>query len=376
MPTFPERHLFAAANTPLGYYSFQSGALPANTRRLYWVTGGIGTGKSTFIQKLARTLADEGQTVEYFHSPTAAQSLSGACFPQMGLAVLESHPLDMRGPSAPLRVIDLNAYAPLSALEPQLGEMARLSAAYRQCHARACRYLAGAALLRRDAAEHVAALAQRSAADREAVKMAYEEMAFYPAGHRRGTMRRLFATGPTPGGQVSFLESALQACQRVYTLSGLPGSGTGALLAQVLETALARGLPVEAFYCPLDPQGPPEHLLLPSLGAAVVTANAHHKPAAAPHAQISMDAYLPDDALDEELLAFDTEQARVLTHEALAALRQLVPLRDEWAQLYQPHMDFDKVDALCVEISREILELSPPPPPQEEAPPITIQLNQ
>ncbi|MDD4796740.1 MAG: hypothetical protein PHO66_03115 [Eubacteriales bacterium] len=375
MPAFPERHLFAAANTPLGYYSHRGDALPG-VRRLYWITGAPGTGKSTFIQKLAGTLAEGGQPVEYFHSPTAAQTLAGAVFPRMGTAVLEAHALDGCWVSAPLRTIDLNACVPVSALAAQPDDRIKLSAAYRRCHARACRYLEGVALLRRDAAAHVAAAAQPAAADREAVQMAYEEMAFYPAGQRRGVLRRLFATGPTPGGQISFLDSALQSCQRVYTLTGRPGSGAGALMAQVLETALARGLSVEAFYCPLDPQGPPEHLILPSVGAAVVTANAYHKPAAAPHAQIDMDAYVDSAALDESVLDFDTEQAGVLTHAALAALRKLTDLREEWAQLYQPHMEFDKADALCVEISREMLESAPPPAPPDEPPPITIRLNQ
>ncbi|MDD3244472.1 MAG: hypothetical protein PHD32_12260 [Eubacteriales bacterium] len=357
--TFTERHFFPGANTPEGFVSRFDGILPTREsgRFFYCIKGGPGTGKSSFMRKLGDDLKASDQPVEYFHCSSDAASLDGIAFPKANIALADGtapHILDPKYPAAADRIVDLGACWDEAGIAAHRDKIQRLCAQNSACFARAYRYLAAAKQLRLDAAAQAAPYVSPWAADRECVRIVYEEMGSYPAGHRRGALRRLFATGFTPGGHISFLDSILQGCTRVYHVLGGVGSPTGELMAKVQETALARGIDVESFTCLMDPFGPPEHLVLPALGVALVTVNSAHSTASAAQVTVDLDTYvsLPDSARD--IQRFDEEQAHALVLAALDALRQAKVIHDELETCYVPHMDFDKVEALRQDILAEI----------------------
>jgi len=354
-----ERHFFPGANTPEGFVSRFDGILPAREKGFfYYIKGGPGTGKSSFMKTLAENMKTAGQPVEYFRCSSDAASLDGVAFPQLGVAVADGtapHTLDMRWPAAADALIDLSTCWDAGAIAAHRDKIQRLCAQNSACFLRAYRYLAAARCLQQNAAAQAAPYAAPWAADRECVRMAYEELGAYPAGQRRGSVRALFATGFTPGGHISLVDSIVQGCKRVYHILGGPGSATGALLARLQDTALARGIDVESYACPMDPYGPPEHLVLPALGVAFVSVNSAHGCAAPAYAAVDMDIYvnLTEDA--RAVQRFDAEQAQGLVLAALEAIAQAKTVHDELENCYAPYMDFDKVEVLRQNVLADLL---------------------
>lgn len=370
LTTVMERHIFPGANTPLGFYScFPQIISQDDAQYYYFIKGGPGTGKSSLMRAVGEQLAAAGQPVEYFHCSSDPQSLDGVYFPQIGVAMIDAtapHSYDPRYPAAAGRILELGAYWDSAKIAAHREDIQRITRKNSQAFATAYRYLAAARSLFDEARDQVRRNLPDWAADREAVRFAFEEMAAYPAGHGRGDCRRLFATGFTPGGHISFLDSILQGYDRVYAVEGLPGSGCE-LMAKLQETALSRGLDAEAYPCIMDPAGPPEHLLLPSLGVAIISTNDYHRSAVPIHGRIDMGQYIDEASLDTDALAFIAREQKTLINAALGAIGKSKDLHDELEQYYAPNMNFDAVSALLDDVVAEIKQMIPAAP-QDSAP--------
>ncbi len=63
-----ERHLFSCAYTPKGFVDFTDSILNG-MKRVYYIEGAMGTGKSTLMGKIARKAVEKGLDVEIYHTP-------------------------------------------------------------------------------------------------------------------------------------------------------------------------------------------------------------------------------------------------------------------------------------------------------------------
>lgn len=87
-----ERHLFAWAHTPQGKMEFID-TLLIDTETLYTLIGQPGTGKSTFLSKIAERAITYGLDVEYYHNTLNPQQLDLIILPELRIAlVINSEP--------------------------------------------------------------------------------------------------------------------------------------------------------------------------------------------------------------------------------------------------------------------------------------------
>ncbi len=71
-----ERNYFCAANTGDGFVNLFNNILPSNKRTFrYVIKGGSGTGKSTFMRKIAEHFKDKIESIEYFYCSSDSYSL-------------------------------------------------------------------------------------------------------------------------------------------------------------------------------------------------------------------------------------------------------------------------------------------------------------
>ena len=74
----PKKRYFAAANSADGFVNYFPsifGAAPC--RRLFVIRGGPGTGKSSFMRRVADAAEHAGIEVTYYHCSSDAESLDG-----------------------------------------------------------------------------------------------------------------------------------------------------------------------------------------------------------------------------------------------------------------------------------------------------------
>ncbi|HWQ60990.1 MAG TPA: hypothetical protein VN521_01690 [Negativicutes bacterium] len=162
-----------------------------------------------------------------------------------------------------------------------------------------------------------------------------------------GRLRKLFASAITPDGLVNYLDSSVWPVGRCFVVAGDPGCGKSTLVRKVIDAALVRGLDVEAFFCPLDPDKP-EHAVIPALDAAVTTSFLPHPyHASSPPAQtIDMGECLKGDVVERRAaaVAYDQDLFWELFVKAVTCIKRAKTLHDELETYYVPNMNFAAIE--------------------------------
>mgnify|MGYP000390105215 CR=1 FL=1 len=84
------RHMFPGNNTSQGFFSYFASILPqARAERIYCLKGGPGVGKSTFLKRIGKRMAQEGFDLEYLHCASDPNSLDALVIPALGVALID-----------------------------------------------------------------------------------------------------------------------------------------------------------------------------------------------------------------------------------------------------------------------------------------------
>jgi hypothetical protein len=358
-----ERHMFAGGNTYLGFFSYFDHILPHDLAdSIYVIKGGPGTGKSSFMKKIAAAMLDRGYTVEFIHCSSDSGSLDAVVIKELKTAMLDGtapHITDPGFPGAVDRILDFGNFWNEEGIRSHRNEITEISREISRLFARAYHYLHAAHDIREDSASiHTRALDEtklgRLISELESKLFSGRERPGRP-----GRERSLFASAITPSGLVNFLDSLLNV-GTVYVIRGDLGTGGERIIERLKNKALWSGYDVECFYCALDPRKP-EHLLIPGLDAAITVSNSYHSCGVLPAATFDMTdmmdrGYLERHRteLEENCTAFET-----MLNTAVSSIRRAKESHDILERYYIPYMDFKSVEACFDKILKRLTELQP-----------------
>lgn len=343
-------HFFLGANSAGGFYSLYDGLLGGRFDDLMILKGGPGCGKSTFMRRLAAAEEARGGRVVYIHCSGDPASLDGAVFPDRGAAVVDGTPPHALEPTYALaceRCVDLTRCCDAAAAKSCRAEIVSLSDAYRAHYRDAYRALRAANGV---AGERRALL--RSHLDGEKLFHRVESILFRAlrgTGEGSGRAERVFLGGVTHLGDVCRFDTVDALCPRVYALCDDAGLASQSL-ARLGEAVCSRGLDI--LLCP-NPDRPEEtqHLLIPALGLAFVTANARIPYPGRAHRRLHPDAMAAGQLSrgEKARLRFLARVEKELRGEAVVSLARAKAAHDELESAYRPCVDFSAVSALADE---------------------------
>ena len=237
-------HLFAGGNTSAGFFSCFEDIMPKPARRrMFYLKGGPGVGKSTMMRRMAQAAEAAGQPVEYFHCSSDPDSLDGIALPRLGWAMMDGtapHVYDPVTPGARDTLVSLGDFLDERAMQPKAKQISALqeeiSLRFSRCYSflsaagQLGRLCAGQTLredrLNQLAQEWTAALPRRGG---RGVCLCLHPQGTGGSAHRRGAHRPL---GGMPAGAVP--HPAVAADQ----LDGVLARACGGAPAQ---PSLARG---------------------------------------------------------------------------------------------------------------------------------------
>lgn len=338
-------HFFAGGNTASGFFSCFEDILPRPARRrMYYLKGGPGVGKSTMMRRVGEAAEKAGLIVEYFHCSSDPDSLDGVALPERGVAMMDGtapHVYDPVVPGARDTLLSLGDFLDEAALRPNARDISRVQADISARFARCYRYLA--------AAEQVLKASNPGAASREkAFKLALEWAETLPLRGGCGGVRRLFAAAYTPKGRVDVLKDI--GCEQRITVDCPFGLDATALMRLIAECAVSRGLHVIELLNPLSP-AVIDHVVIPAHGIAFCTGRR-----AASDAGERVDSArvfdLPDANAKEQ--SFDRNAYELLIQRATEQLTAAKGLHDELERFYVGNMDFLKWQAVLERILGEL----------------------
>ena len=335
-------HYFAGGNTACGFFSCFEDILPAPRRkRMFYLKGGPGVGKSTLMKRAAAYAQGRGLQTELFHCSSDPDSLDGVCLPQRGLALMDGtspHVYDPAVPAARDTLLALGDFLDEDALRPHAKDIAALqaeiSARFRRCY----RYLSAAR-------ECYQAPEAGRMDDTRAEALARAIADTFPLRGERGTVRRLFAAAYTPRGRVEVLRLAEAAhVTKVELPFGLYATG---LMQRLSAMAISRGLDVVELLDPLSP-GEIAHLYLPGHDIAVMTGQRPREE----------EGWVEADSLftlaDDREQGFDRNAFELLIQRATEQLSAAKALHDQLEGYYSGHMDFLKWQKVLDRVLEEI----------------------
>lgn len=334
-------HFFLGANSGRGFASLYDLLLDHGFSDLAIIKGGPGCGKSTLMRRVAETAEAQGRTVHRVRCSGDPDSLDAVILPEVNTALVDGtspHVLEPRYAAVHERYLDLSPFYDLAGVKKEREAIVHESDAYRSAYASAYRILRAV-----DAVESERRCVLHAALDerkllRRAEGIASRELAGRKCGG--GSEARAFFGGFTCKGEITYIDDAARAYERVYALDD-----SALLAAPMLELLKERALAVgEKVLVGCDALRPelPRHLLIPGRSLAFVTL-----PRSGAYRRVRLDA-MAEGALSREekgRLRLLRRLKKSLADEAVDALKAAKASHDRLEQLYHPYVDFAGVTA-------------------------------
>ena len=358
--TIPTVDFFLGALSPSGFSGWFAQAAAEPGARPWLIKAGPGCGKSTFMRRIADKAAaqpaGQGAYIERIHCSSDPASLDGVRLPT-GDLVLDAtapHTLDCKYPDAAERIISFNHTLDHAYLEQHSAEVLAAGNGNTALLQRAAADFALACALLQRRRQFAASLLDADKLDRFTARLASRLM---PArrGAKRGVQRIRLLSAPTPGGITTFAETVPALADTIYVIQDAYGAAAARMLSLLAEHAAQNGYEAIVCRCASD-QSKTDHLILPGLRLAVVTANPWHPLRYAGQKTIRAARFLDGDRLEAKqgMLRFQKRIAGQLIARTCQTQAEAKRVHDTLETYYVHATDFACVDALRHSVEAEL----------------------
>lgn len=348
---------FLGANSPRGFYSLYDQLIdPKQAEAIYILKGGPGCGKSSLMRRIGTRAEEMGDSVEYIHCSGDPDSLDGIVLHKAKTAIVDGtapHVVEPLCPGAVDNYVNLGDCYDRTALHRIRPQIMDCMAGYKDCYKRAYRCLDAAEQISREIRSTLISQSLEEKAIQRSCGILRREVRSH--GHGSGRIIRRFLGSVTHRGLVTYYTTAELLCKRIYLLEDSFG------LSHAVLNHLLTGLTnseYDVIACP-SPMAPNrlEHLIVPELSLAFVSAPPDRSGYRRPHRKIRMDAMVDPERIgrNKNRLLFSRKISSALTQEATASLTQAKAMHDNLEALYNPHVDFEQVYRIADKLSESIL---------------------
>lgn len=351
------REYFPGSNTPVGFYSYYDYILKSReAQRIIVLKGGPGTGKSSFMRRIAKHLVSLGYDTELLHCSSDPNSLDGVCAREPGFLILDGtspHVVDPKAPGAVDEIINLGDCWYKERIKKQKEAIISTNESISGHFARAYRYLSAAKSLQNQIECDYLALTDKSGvrAEAEVLKKTFALGGFSPV---EGKERKAFLGAVTPLGIINYVDTFAANARYVYCIEAEFAYNAGDFFQTLADLFLRSGYDIRTFYCPMAPASKMEHLYVPSLDVFFTARNTHHMLTQADCTDtIDLNQYVDAKNIPAST-AVDLEFYNLLLSRAVESIAGAKKLHDALEQNYVPYMDFGKVEFLCDKVIETI----------------------
>ena len=302
---------FPGANTPKGFYSYYDYILNSREAdRIIILKGGPGTGKSTFMKRIAKHIEKLGHETELLHCSSDPNSLDGVCAREIGFLILDGtspHIVDPKCPGAVDEIINLGDCWDKNQISKHKNEIIETNEKISSLFKTAYMYLKLAKSLEKDVESYEM---------QDEVEILKKEISINNTASKKGFERKAFLSAITPLGRVNYSDTFINKADKVYKIKS---KNSKEIMNGIKKMFINGGYDIRTFYCPMSPDEKIEHIYANGIFFTVENES---------------------DVVNKELY-----------HNLLANAEEMIKMakgyHDKLEEYYIPYMDFDKVRCLC-----------------------------
>lgn len=351
-------HYFLGVNSPYGFTGFFDQLNNADSGIFcHILKGGPGTGKSTFMKNTAEEMLKRNFRVDFIHCSSDPDSLDGIFIRDKSVTLADGtapHVIEPRYPGAVEEIINLGEAWNSGEIRKNKEMIVKTAKENSAAHERCIRFLKGAEMMNEDSRR-----IQNSFTDTEKL-YAYADrlsrrLIKRKKSGERGREQKLFLSAVTPKGVVFFGDTVNALAENIIVIDDSIGAVSERLTERIREDALSCGYDVMSAYCPLNPKGAPEHIIIPECSLAFVRGHCVCQPEGS--RIIHAKRFVNGDEMNKhkQRLTFNRKVRDDMILQAVSALRSAKAIHDKLEGYYIPNMDFRMLKGMQEELINKIL---------------------
>lgn len=350
---------FLGSSSKNGFFSLFNQIVPKiEGRYTFLIKGGPGTGKSSFMKKIADEIEAKDIECEKIYCSSDPDSIDGIIIPSLRIYIADAtspHTMDPDYPGASAEIIHLGECWDKQKLRENSKKIIELTDKNKACHRRSRRFIDSAFSIYADGERICSENIDKRRLERYAARISARY--FKKLSGRIGLEKLRLLDAITPKGYYFLNETVDSLCDKKVVFEDDFGVAASVVIGEIRTYALASGFSViSSPFIANDKKI--RHIIIPQLGLGFFTKDKFCTPMPENAKYISLRRFYNSDGLrsNKAKLNFAKKASKELIEEAFAALKSAKEIHDELESCYIEAMDFDKVEEIRKEISKRIWE--------------------
>lgn len=347
---------FLAANSCEGFTSHFSDCYnPKDDWRCFIIKGGPGTGKSSFMKKVAKKADDSN--LEYILCPCSSDpdSLDAVILPSKKTVILDGtapHEVNPRYPAVCEEILNFGQFwnADKIADKTKILNLTDQNKAY---HKTAQKYLAAAEQMMLDSYKTAFHCTKVAETEKFADSLCKK---YIPKAQGTPYEWVRFLEGITPKGIISYPETIIENCERVVIISDKYKACSNIIMNRVRNFALLNGYEIITVKNAFLPTVITEHIIIPSLSLAFVTESdttTFSCDIRRTHARRFTSNKLLHNS--QSRLKLNAKIVKSLLNSAITNLKNAKAVHDELEECYKAIMDYGTLNKFAEDFINKLL---------------------
>ncbi len=349
---------FLGANSCEGFVSHFSDCFDSSADwRALLIKGGPGTGKSTFMKKVASEAVKKGYDVEYCLCSSDPDSLDGIVIKQLKTVLLDAtapHVMDPVYPAACEEILNLGEFWCAKTLRENRSEIIAVTNQNKQLHKTASSYIKAAGELIYDNYKLSLFYTDLKKSEQTAIKTVNRMIPQKTKPNPHEWIR--FIGAITPKGIMSFPESIDKLYDNIIVLEDKYGALT-VYLEAIRKMALSCGYEIITVKSPFLPSKIIDGILIPELSIAVVRETEYCR-FSPEHRRIHARRFADVELMHKfrPRMVFNQRIVRELLDSGCKALQNAKLVHDDIERFYIGAMNFDRLNKYADKICADLFE--------------------
>lgn len=335
---------FLAANSADGFINGFNGAFSVRDNwKAYLIKGGPGTGKSSFMKRVAYIFDKKGEEVKLVYCSSDIKSLDGIILPKRKIAIFDAtapHTLDCVYPGVCEEIIDLGAFWDSKVLQKEKEPIVLLTDKNKQCHKFASRLLSAMGQSYRNIMKLALLATDIDKTFDYASRLADK---YLKDTGKKGKEEVAYLSAVTNSGYVFFKDTINKECENKVIIYDEFSTVSNIILSVIRDAALLRGYKIITIKNNLLPSEVIDHIIIPELSLAFCSENKYNCIDGEKIRRIRSRRFMNSDILKENKgkINFYKRLYSELLQGCVSALSKAKTVHDSLEAYYIKAMDFE-----------------------------------